>query len=169
MRTASAPANCVAAGDAATDSAPALVAAISSGGGPREESRPQEGGLRRVFPGQHLAQSPKHLWSRFEEETEELGGPTARADEVWLSEGGGGLAGWRGGVGVRGEDWLRISELRPGSNSPLLTVWPWAAALLVWASVVVRLGPGACLCKLLFIHSLPSAGSVWDTGMARAK
>lgn len=33
--------------------------------------------------------------------------------------------GWRGeggGVGVRGEDWLRISELRPGSNSPLLTV-----------------------------------------------
>lgn len=77
MRTVNAPANGVGAGYAAVDQVPAPVAATSGGRGPREERRLQEGGLRRLFPGQRLAQIPKHIRSGFEEETEELGGPAA--------------------------------------------------------------------------------------------
>lgn len=77
MRTINAPANGVTAGDAAADQVPDPVAATSSGRGPREERRLQEGGLWRLFPGQRLVQIPKHIRSGFEEETEELGGPAA--------------------------------------------------------------------------------------------
>lgn len=82
MRTRRAPASGVAAGDAAADPSLAAVAATSGGGGSRQEPRPQEGRLWCLSPGQRLTQSRKYLRPGFEEETEELGGPAARAEEV---------------------------------------------------------------------------------------
>lgn len=82
LRTTGAPASGVFQRDAAAD--PALVPAAPTSGGrsPEEEPWSPKGRLWRLSPGQRLAQSPKYLRPGFEEETEELGGPTARAFEV---------------------------------------------------------------------------------------
>lgn len=92
------PARGAGAGDGSAHPASVLVAAAAGGRGPREELRPQDGGLWRLFPEWWwLAQSLQHLRSGFEEEAKELGSPAAGADEVRLLEGGGESARRRGG------------------------------------------------------------------------
>ena len=97
MRSIAEPARGVCAGDASAHPASVLMAAAAGGRGPREEPRPQDGGLWRLFPKWCLAQSLQHLRSGFEEKAKELGGPAAGADEVRLLEGGGESARRRGG------------------------------------------------------------------------
>lgn len=75
MCTVSASARGVTAGHAALGLSLALLAATSGGGGRSKELRSQEGRLRRLYPGQHVAQSLKYLRPGFEEKTEKLGGP----------------------------------------------------------------------------------------------